>query len=100
MAAWNAAVDGRQLNEMRPGLLEGPAHAAAADAAAAVAAAAVGGGGGGAVQDAPAREHRSRYTYRCVRIDVYCIDVYMQLCTYVQPHNAFTFCIKWLHGLH
>jgi len=69
-------VDGRQLNEIRPGLPDGPARAAAAvaDAAAAVAAAAVGGGGGGgggALQDAPAREHRSRYTYGCVRIDVY-----------------------------
>jgi len=70
-------VDGRQLNEIRPGLPDGPARAAAAvaDAAAAVAAAAAavggGGGGGGALQDAPAREHRSRYTYGCVRIDVY-----------------------------
>ncbi|DBA84503.1 TPA: hypothetical protein ACH3X1_006121 [Trebouxia sp. C0004] len=41
-AAWNAAVEGRQLIEMRPRLPEGPAAAAAA------------------VQDAPAREHRSR----------------------------------------
>ena len=73
-------MDGRQLNEIRPGLPDGPARAAAAvaDAAAAVAAAAAavgggggGGGGGGAPQDAPAREHRSRYTYGCVRIDVY-----------------------------
>lgn len=44
VAIWNAALEGRQLIEMRPGLPEGPAAAAAA----------------AAVQDAPAREHRSR----------------------------------------
>ena len=72
MAAWNAAVDGRQLNEIRPGLPDGPARAAAAvaDAAAAVAAGAAA-AGGGAVQDAPTREHRSRYTCRSIHTDVY-----------------------------
>ncbi len=65
VAAWNAAVEGRQLNEMRPGLPEGPAAAAAAAAA--------------AVQDAPAREHRSRYTYRCVHICSQTMQLHMYL---------------------
>ena len=62
-------MEGRQLNEVRPGLLEDPAAAAAA--------AAIAGGGAGAAaaaaaaaaaQDAPAREHRSRYTFSCVHV--------------------------------
>lgn len=55
-------MEGRQLNEVRPGLLEDPAAAAAAIAGAGAGAAAA------AAQDAPAREHRSRYTFSCVHV--------------------------------
>ena len=56
-------MEGRQLHEVRPGLLEDPAAAAAAIAGGAAAAAAA-----AAAQDAPAREHRSRYTFSCVHV--------------------------------
>ena len=87
MAAWNAAVDGRQLNEIRPGLPDGPARAA--DAAAAVAAGAAA-AGGGAVQDAPTREHRSRYTYRSIHIDVY---------AYTYTYSCVHMCSPTMHSL-
>ena len=57
-------MEGRQLHEVRPGLLEDPAAAAAAIAAGGGAAAAA----AAAAQDAPAREHRSRYTFSCVHV--------------------------------
>ncbi len=58
-------MEGRQLHEVRPGLLEDPAAAAAAIAAGGAAAAAA---AAAAAQDAPAREHRSRYTFSCVHV--------------------------------
>ena len=57
-------MEGRQLHEVRPGLLEDPAAAAAAIAGGGAAAAAA----AAAAQDAPAREHRSRYTFSCVHV--------------------------------
>ena len=77
VAAWNAAVEGRQLNEMRPRLPEGPAAAAAA------------------VQDAPAREHRSRYACHTNHTDIV-ISIYKYI---ARQCNHVYICIIWLHGL-